>query len=212
MDSKIRWSLHHRSDRLFHRRLNGWFDRWCGNNCWSRRGSRFLGRFHQSRFLRPLPFPPDQSEVDVSKVRAAHADVVHQLQAKYPGGLTWLSQSDAKLVFTAAGMRSDFKDTDFKNVQPLAPLIVQLDLTGADVSDDSSSVLASMTSLRLLRLPETQITDRSIPAIAGLAHLESLNLYGTAIDRAIDCSDCRPDGDVYWHGGGSLSCRLCDAY
>lgn len=122
-----------------------------------------------------------KSEVDVSKERASHADAVQQLQTKYPGGLTWLSQTDATLAFTAAGMRSDFKDADLKNLQPVARLIVQLNLTGADVSDDSASVLASMTSLRLLRLPETKITDRSIPSIAGLSHLESLNLYGTAI-------------------------------
>jgi len=123
----------------------------------------------------------EKSEPDVAKIQKSHAADVQKLQSKYAGALTWLSQSDATLVFTAVGMRSDFKDADLNNLKPIAKLLKQLDLTGADVTDASAPLLASMTSLQSLRLPETKITDSAMPAIAGLTKLESLNLYGTAI-------------------------------
>lgn len=120
-------------------------------------------------------------EKDAAAVQAAHSAEVTKLQAKYPGVLTWVSQSDGTLSLNTAGMRADFKDVDLKNFQPLSALMSHVDLTAASVTDASASVLASMTALQSLRLAETQITDQSLSSIVRLKGLESLNLYGTAI-------------------------------
>ena len=118
---------------------------------------------------------------DGLEIKKTHAAIVKKLQTQYPGSLTWVSQSDSELAFTSAGMRSAFKDSDLTNLKPIAALLRQLDLTGADVSDVSAPILASMTALQTLRLPETKMTDQAISSFAGLTRLESLNLYGTAI-------------------------------
>jgi len=127
------------------------------------------------------PGSDDHPEKDAAEVHAAHSAEVTKLQAKYPGVLAWVSQSDGKLSVNTAGMRADFKDADLKNFQSLAGLMTQVDLTATGITDASASILASMTALKSLRLAKTQITDQTIPSIVRLKELGYLNLYGTLI-------------------------------
>ena len=128
--------------------------------------------------------PEKQSENNAAMVRETYLEEVNKLQAKYPGVLAWVSQSDAELTLNTAGMRSNFKDDDLKNFKPLAALFRQVDLTAADITDASAPILSEMTSLESLQLPETKITDQSISSIVSLKELKSLNLYGTTVTDA----------------------------
>lgn len=120
-------------------------------------------------------------EVKASQVQANYASAVKKLQKQYPGALTWVSRSDAKLSLNTVGMRENFKDADLANFKGLSPLIQAADFTAAGLTDASGPLLAAMTSLQSLRLSETQITDEALSSIASIKSLESLSLYGVKV-------------------------------
>ena len=122
--------------------------------------------------------PPEQKlDLPSEELRAT----VAELSEKFPGGLTFESQSSSGLTFTGVSMRDRLGDEEFADLEPVIPKLVSVDLSSTSVTDTSVAMLAPAKDLRMIRLPETEITDAALDILAELKLLESVNLYGTAV-------------------------------
>jgi len=87
---------------------------------------------------------------------------------------------DGLLVVTA-GAGDAFTDTDLAAIAPLAPFIVEADLSRTGITDGGMATVATWPALRRLRVDHTVIGDSGVRALNGLAELALLNLFGTQI-------------------------------
>ena len=68
----------------------------------------------------------------------------------------------------------------------IAAQVVELRLSGLDLTDDQLALLKPMPQLRRLLIDRTKITDAGLSDMQRFPALESLNLYGTAVtDKGI---------------------------
>lgn len=88
------------------------------------------------------------------------------------------------LLLTTAGTGDAFTDADLVAISPLAPFIVEADLSRTGVTDGGMSTVATWLGLRRLRLDHTSIGDSGVRALEGLYELASLNLFNTQITNA----------------------------
>ena len=88
------------------------------------------------------------------------------------------------LVITTAGAGDDFTDADLEAISPLAPFIIEADLSRTGITDGGMATIATWPELRRLRIDHTAIGDSGVRAIDRLTALESLNLYQTRITNA----------------------------
>ena len=85
------------------------------------------------------------------------------------------------LLLTTAGAGEAFTDADLEAIAPLAPFMVEADLSRTGVTDGGMSVVATWPGLRRLRLDHTSIGDSGVRSLGGLPELASLNLFNTRI-------------------------------
>jgi uncharacterized membrane protein len=115
------------------------------------------------------------------KVDDSLKTLVTQLAKEFPAALQFEAQNSSNVVFTAAGLRDKFGDTELAKLGPVLPAMVSLDLSHTRVTDSGVRLLAGATALKSLRLAKTEITDASLPLLVNFPQLESLNLYGTQV-------------------------------
>ncbi|HTO02763.1 MAG TPA: c-type cytochrome domain-containing protein, partial [Opitutus sp.] len=123
-------------------------------------------------------------EIDPAKLAQARALVepaLVPLQKRFPGLIGYKSRDSSDLRVNGSLLGSAFGDAEFAALQPLREWIVDLDLSETALTDVSAPVLASMTSLRTLRLNGTNIGDATLLALAPLLQLESIALFRTAV-------------------------------
>lgn len=88
------------------------------------------------------------------------------------------------LLLTTAGAGAAFTDADLATIAPLAPFIVEADLSRTGVTDGGMTTVATWPGLRRLRLDHTATGDSGVRALGGLAELASINLFKTQITNA----------------------------
>jgi len=88
------------------------------------------------------------------------------------------------LLLTTAGAGEAFTDADLEAIAPLAPFMVEADLSRTGVTDGGMATVATWPGLRRLRLDHTAIGDSGVRALRDLAELTSLNLFNTQITNA----------------------------
>lgn len=116
-----------------------------------------------------------------AEAREEIAATLETLREEFPTGLNFESRASSNLVFTAVSMRKNFDDEALAKLEPVAPALVSVDLSGTGITDEGLQALAGAENLRQLRLSETAITDAAFDTLGGLVSLESLNLYGTGV-------------------------------
>jgi uncharacterized membrane protein len=120
----------------------------------------------------------------VTRVRAAMAPAVAQLQKRFPNILDYESRGSADLRLNASILGTRFGDNDLADFTPLAERITEADFSRTGITDQSASTIAAMKRLRVLRLTNTGITDATLLRLGPLDQLESLNLFGTNVTPA----------------------------
>jgi len=124
------------------------------------------------------------TEIDdaaVAKKRADLADVVAQLQKKFPNIVDYQSRGSDEIVINASWKGSKFGDNDMAALAPLAARIVAMDLSSTSITDKSATALAAVKHLRSLRLMHTKVGDATVQALSSLDQLEFLSLFDTAV-------------------------------
>ena len=106
---------------------------------------------------------------------------VEEISRQFSGALTYEAHDSRLLVFSAVSIGSGFDDDRFRQLDPVVPHLVSVDLARTGITDKSVDLLRSASNLRSIRLPETAIGDASLDTLAALPHLESINLYGTNV-------------------------------
>lgn len=125
---------------------------------------------------------PDMAEV--ARRRAEIAPALANVQKRFPNLLEYESRGSADLVLNATLLGSHFEDRDLEAFAPLASRIVIADFTRTGITDESAPSIAGMKSLRVLRLGQTHIGDRTVQSAAGLEQLASLSIFETAVTPA----------------------------
>ena len=128
--------------------------------------------------------PPPVAEVKIpqddpaaaQKRRAALAQSVRRLQARFPGTILYESRSSANLDVNASLLGSAFGDAELQALLPLQARITRLDLSGTAVTDTSAPVLAGMPALRSLRIGGSRMTQVTIAALRQARALKSLTI------------------------------------
>ena len=105
---------------------------------------------------------PKLDQAAVERARAPLAAPLEVLQARYPAAIDYASRGSADLEINASLIGSSFGDEDLEALAPLRDRVVRLDLSGTAVTDTSASALAAMGRLRVLRLLNTQVTEKSL--------------------------------------------------
>lgn len=127
---------------------------------------------------------PQSDPATVQRRRAPLAAAVKDLQALFPGLIAYEARESADLEVDASLKGARFGDANLAALSPLAAHIVRADLSGTAITDASAPMLATMTSLRLLRLANTKITDKTMEALAGHKALKSLSVVDTGVSDA----------------------------
>ena len=105
---------------------------------------------------------PKLDQAAVERERAPLAASLEVLQARYPAAIDYASRGSADLEINASLIGSSFGDEDLEALAPLRDRVVRLDLSGTAVTDTSASALAAMGRLRVLRLLNSQVTEKSL--------------------------------------------------
>jgi uncharacterized membrane protein len=117
----------------------------------------------------------------VTRLRAAIAPAVIQLQKQFPNILEYESRGSANLYLNASLLGPKFGDSDLAAFAPLAEHITVADFSRTAITDRSAPAIAAMKQLRVLRLTNTGITDATMQPLGALDQLESLNVFGTRV-------------------------------
>ncbi len=89
-----------------------------------------------------------------------------------------------------------------EGLDPLAPNIISLELSGTDVTDSDLAALSRFPNLTSVDLSRTAVTGSSLEALANLPFLTRINLYGTRVDdSALDVLAAFPalEGVYLWN-------------
>jgi uncharacterized membrane protein len=127
------------------------------------------------------------SEIDaaaVTRLRAADASAVAQLQKQFPNILDYESRGSADLRLNASVLGAKFGDSDLAAFAPVAGIVTAADFSRTAITDRSANTIASMKSLRSLRFAHTGITDATLLRLGALDQLESLNVFDTHVTTA----------------------------
>lgn len=81
-------------------------------------------------------------------------------------------------------LRDKVGDADLALLQPLAPVLVWLNLSRTAVSDAGAKQLAGLAQLRRLHVANTTLGDAAFAVVATLGRLEYLNAYATNLGDA----------------------------
>jgi hypothetical protein len=127
---------------------------------------------------------PEIDEASVALARAPLLLMVKQLQARFPGVVSYESRSSADLHINASLQGRSFGDKEFAALAPLCERIVWADLSGTSISDASAQTLIGCRHLRTLRLSNTGVTDSTARALTALQALKSLTVVGTALTES----------------------------
>jgi hypothetical protein len=143
------------------------------------------------RLVAPITIPEFDPEA-ARKARAAHGELVVELQRKFPGMIAYESRDSGKLEVNAALYGRRFGDAEFKALTPLAGAIVRLDLSGTAVTDTSAPLLSKMHSLRQLRLLDVNgVTETMLRELPFLKALKSVAADGPVAGETLDALRAR---------------------
>lgn len=81
-------------------------------------------------------------------------------------------------------LRDKVTDETVALLEPLAPVLVWLNLSRTAIGDDACDSLAKLTELRRLNVSGTDIADAGAARLSSLQKLEHLNAYGTGLGDA----------------------------
>lgn len=70
------------------------------------------------------------------------------------------------------------------SLEPLAGVLVSLNLSRSDINDECASAISKLRELRTLRIDQTKVTDAIVPALVALPNLTTLNCVSTGLTDA----------------------------
>ena len=95
--------------------------------------------------------------------------------------ITPIENGSSLFRLDAFSVQKRFDDKALERLTPYADKIVELDLSGTQLTDSSFDTLGRFANLRSLNLSKTAIEGDGLETLANLESLEALNLYGSKI-------------------------------
>lgn len=140
----------------------------------------------------PAPAPSDVTAEDYAPPAAAPLPTLDDAQraerderiaalrdAGFIAGV--IAASEDAVEVRVGGGASSITDEHVSMIAGLESSLVILDLSASGITDASLETIGSFTHLRRLRLGRTSVTDAGLSHLAGLRDLESLDLHMTAV-------------------------------
>jgi uncharacterized membrane protein len=131
------------------------------------------------------PIPIDLGGPTLPKVKVTSADQAALAKVRATGVSIVPLSADTPFVHVhCTNVRATFGDAQLAALEPIAPQILWLDVSGTQITDAGLAVVERFPHLTRLHLNGTAITDAGVAHLARLSHLEYLNLYGTKMTDA----------------------------
>ena len=96
-----------------------------------------------------------------------------------------ISQGSPFLVLNANGLSHrispPFGDEDMASIKSLRPVLVEIDVSNTDVTDQGVAMLVGFEELKRVNLKDTAASDASAQVLAELPDLEVANFFGTGL-------------------------------
>jgi mono/diheme cytochrome c family protein/YHS domain-containing protein len=147
---------------------------------WDEAGDKAIADALAAQVLPKITF--DLPEVDAAQ-QAAIDKAIEALREK--GAVVQQVAADTRAVdVNFSLLRDKVGDAELAMCEPLAPVLVWLNVSRTAVTDAGCKRLAGFAQLRRLHAANTAISDAGFQQIAGLAHLEYVNAYGTGLSDA----------------------------
>jgi len=128
----------------------------------------------------------NDEEVRVVEQPAFDQTLLAGINGNISGRLVPVSRNpDDGLLLLTAGAGDSFTDESLAACNPLGEFIREADLSRTAVTDGGMEVVAGWNGLRRLRLDHTQVGNSGVARLKTLDNLESLNLFGAAVDGGI---------------------------
>jgi hypothetical protein len=127
------------------------------------------------------------TKADAPKVDPAMEKLVKETIGrveKTGASLMAIAQDTPELRFSALNVSKEFNDDKLAELKPIASQIKWMDLARTQVTDKGLAHVAGMANLSRLHLENTAVTDAGLDSLKGLTNLEYLNLYGTQVSDA----------------------------
>jgi hypothetical protein len=128
------------------------------------------------------PIPLDLGGPTLPKVKVTPAAPAALANIRATGiSIVPLSADTPFVHVHCTNVRATFGDAQLAALEPIAPQILWLDVSGTQITDTGLAALERFPNLTRLHLNRTSITDAGLTHLTRLSHLEYLNLYGTKI-------------------------------
>jgi mono/diheme cytochrome c family protein len=135
----------------------------------------------------PPPTPPIEIEpLDLEAVAKARAPLdaqVRALSARYPDSIRYLSRDSAALSIDVQRMGADFDDADLARFEPVAAVVLRLDLSDTAITDAAAATLGAFERVEALRLNGTNTGDAALSATSRMRALKTLTVIDTNASR-----------------------------
>jgi uncharacterized membrane protein len=144
----------------------------------------------------------NQHLIDAQR-RELAADI-EAVESKYGIPIRFAGDESTNLVVNTSHASLPITDETVRDLKPLQQYIVELDLEGSQVTDDSLPAIGRMQALRILNLRRTGIAGEHLDALNSLEQLQVLNLSETHLyEGALEVlDDNRSLQRIYaWHTG-----------
>lgn len=106
---------------------------------------------------------------------------------------------DIPLIAVNFLRRKNLREADFEMLEPIAEQVVELELSSTNFSDTLAPLLKEFPNVTRLQLRHTPVTSQTLAALKPLKNLESLSLFGAALDSlgAEDLPDLPALAELY---------------
>lgn len=124
---------------------------------------------------------PEQifSDIPAENVAAPDQEVLQQLKALGIVAIPVAQNSNYLSVNFVTALST--ADSVMQSLQRIAPNILWLNLSGADIDDNDLKDIGRLKNISRLNLNNTAVSDEGIAALATLSNLQYLNLTGTQV-------------------------------
>ncbi|MCK5942347.1 MAG: YHS domain-containing protein [Planctomycetes bacterium] len=154
------------------------FRRWVAQGAnWPKAGDEYIAAELAAQVLPKITF--ELPAIDDAR-RAAIDAAIEKLRGQ--GAVVQRVAADTDAVeVNLSLLRDRVTDAWLAQLEPLAPVLVWLNVSRTAISDAGGEHLAKLTQLRRLNVSNTALGDAGVAALRGLAELHYLNAYGTKV-------------------------------
>lgn len=128
----------------------------------------------------------DVDSISINAARQPLSEQVHDLQRTYGTGLAYLARTSHLVVIDTIGTSIRLSDEMLADFKPLSSVITRLNIPNSTISDSSIPVIIDMIKLRHLNVSGSQISEHGLLQLTQLSELKRLIVDDHIVSKDIE--------------------------